>query len=130
MKTALSAASAILTLNTPATIPAWPIYAYRRVALSLRHAFGKKIMTKQDSIFFTESFSGSRQQRRYTLELFKESDNSYRLVQRRYNQELGVLDEDKHTLAANIDELMSMNLGNSRLVKQLRRSEWWVSHES
>jgi len=130
MKTALPAVPAILAPNTRAIFPSWPLYAYRRVVLFLRHAFGKQIMSKQESIFFTESFSGSRQQRRYTLELFKEADNSYRLVQRRYNQELGVLDDDKHTLAKNIDALMSMNLGNSRLVKQLRRSEWWISHES
>lgn len=130
MKTALHEVSAIHSPTTRVIFPSWPLYAYRRVVLSLRHAFGKKIMTEKESIFFTESFSGSRQQRRYTLELFKEADDSYRLVQRRYNQELGVLDDDKHTLAANIDELMSLNLGNSRLVKKLRRSEWWISHES
>lgn len=82
-------------------------------------------MSEKKSIFFTESFSGSRQQRRYTLELFKEADGSYRMVKSRYNMELNLLDDEQHTLAENKEKLKDMNLGNSRLVKRLRLSEWW-----
>lgn len=127
MNTSFQALSAISAPIYRATISAWPLHAYRRALLFLRRVIGIQTMLEKESIFFTESFAGSRQQRRYTLELFKEADNSYRLVQCRYNQDLNVLDEEKHTLAGSKDELKSMNLGNSRLVKQLRRSEWWES---
>jgi len=86
-------------------------------------------MSEKKSLFFVESFSGSRQQRRFTLELFREVDGSYRIIQSRFNTDLQVLDEEKHTLATSKSELQKMNLGNSRLIKQLRRSEWWESKE-
>ncbi|MBT0722519.1 hypothetical protein HGT70_14730 [Rosenbergiella collisarenosi] len=86
-------------------------------------------MPEKQSVFFVESFSGARQQRRYTLELFREPDGRYRLIQCRIHQEYKSILEEKHTLAASKDELKMMSLGNNRLVKQLRRSEWWNSDE-
>lgn len=41
--------------------------------------------------------------------------------------ELNLLDDEQHTLAETKQQLKDMNLGNSRLVKQLRRSEWWTA---
>lgn len=86
-------------------------------------------MSERQSLFFIETFSGARQQRRYTLELFKEPSGEYRLIQRRFNQDFQVMEEEKHTLAASKDELKAINLGNNRMVKRLRRSEWWNSDE-
>ncbi len=86
-------------------------------------------MSQRQSIFFIESFSGQRKQRRYTLELFRETDNGYRLIRSRFNNELGLLDEEKHTLAASKEELKRTNLGNGRLVKLLKKSEWWQNDD-
>jgi len=86
-------------------------------------------MSDRQSLFFIETFSGARQQRQYTLELFKEPSGEYRLIQCRFNQNIQVMDEEKHTLATSKDELKAINFGNNRMVKRLRRSEWWSSDE-
>ncbi|WKX27196.1 hypothetical protein [Tatumella ptyseos] len=40
-------------------------------------------MSEKKPLFFVDPFSGSRQQRRFALELFREVDGSYRIIQSR-----------------------------------------------
>lgn len=45
-------------------------------------------MPEKKPLFFVDSFSGSRQQRRFSLELFREVDGRYRIVQSRFSTDL------------------------------------------
>lgn len=112
----------------------------RRIALSRcpvrmragRFSFNPEdgnIMSTATPVYFIESVS-TNQFSRYTLEVYREEDGQYRLIQRRWNNRLNLVDQESHVTASSLDDLRSMDLRNKRLVRMLKNSDFWRGNDA
>jgi len=81
-------------------------------------------MNDTTRVYFAESVTAN-QRTRFTLEVLREAEGGYRLIQRRWNHQLDLIDQDSQLTAATKAELKAMPLGHKRLVRQLRQSAFW-----
>lgn len=85
-------------------------------------------MTDNARVFNIESLTGN-QRTRFTLEVLRDPNGGYRVLQRRWNHQLNLVDHESQITAVTKAELKTLDLGNSRLVRQMKKSAFWIEND-